>query len=199
MMTFLAGEITKMRNKLKEQRQELADSLEAIQTLAKYDELTGLMNRRAGLQLLNEYQTLLHRHKLKVWIALLDIDHFKKINDQYGHATGDQVLKCFAQAARQSLRTSDAIIRWGGEEFLVVMLDETDTPPVSGLERLRTSLNQIPCPDGKDGPTALNFSAGVTLLAPEDSLDAALERADQALYRAKEQGRGRTLCASPGL
>lgn len=199
MMTFLAGEITKMRNKLKEQRQELADSLEAIQTLAKYDELTGLMNRRAGLQLLSEYQTLLHRHKLKVWIALLDIDHFKKINDQYGHATGDQVLKCFAQAARQSLRTSDAIIRWGGEEFLVVMLDETDTPPVSGLERLRTSLNQIPCPDGKDGPTALNFSAGVTLLAPEDSLDAALDRADQALYRAKEQGRGRTLCASPGL
>lgn len=192
MMTYLASEITKMRNKLKAQRLELANSLEAIQTLAKYDELTGLMNRRAGLQLLTEYQNLLHRHRIKIWVALMDIDHFKKINDQYGHATGDQVLKCFAQQTRQSFRTSDAVIRWGGEEFLVVMLDESDTPPTIGLDRLRAALNQIKAPEAK-GPNSIHFSAGVTTLRSNETLDDALDRADQALYRAKEEGRGRTI------
>lgn len=192
MMTYLANEITKMRNKLKAQRLELADSLEAIQTLAKYDELTGLMNRRAGLQLLNEYQSLLHRHRIKIWLALVDLDHFKKINDQYGHAAGDQVLKCFADLTRKSLRTSDAIIRWGGEEFLIVMLDDSDAPPTIGLDRLRASLSQVKAL-GTKGPDSIHFSAGLTALTSDETLDEALDRADQALYRAKEEGRGRTI------
>lgn len=105
---------------------------------------------------------------------------------------GDQVLKRFADLTRQSLRTSDAIIRWGGEEFLIVLLDESDTPPTMGLDRLRVSLSQVKEPEEK-GPDRIHFSAGLTSLASNETLDEALDRADQALYRAKEEGRGRTI------
>ncbi|MCY1412808.1 Diguanylate cyclase DgcM [compost metagenome] len=125
-------------------------------------------------------------------LALVDLDHFKRINDHYGHATGDQVLQAFAAVAGACLREGDVLARYGGEEFVLMLLD-CDADRLSACcERLRVSFSS----SEPIGLSALNLSlsVGMTLLVQGDDLDDALQRADQALYKAKRDGRNR--CAA---
>lgn len=160
-----------------------------LAALANVDALTGLPNRRYAAQLASDELARAAANGQALTLALIDLDHFKIINDQSGHAAGDQVLKEFAQVARESLRASDTFGRWGGEEFLVVMPDTTLDVAMAVVERLRTRALAIAIPSSTSG-LRVSLSAGLaTNEAGAHSLDVLVARADAALYRAKSDGR----------
>jgi diguanylate cyclase (GGDEF)-like protein len=159
--------------------------------LAMRDDLTGLPNRRSIL----EFARLQFRGRRAAdtgfVLALMDIDHFKSVNDQFGHSVGDEVLKAFAQAGLKALRAEDRLGRFGGEEFVLVMpgFDLARVPAV--FQRLRESVQRLEAP-GWPGDRALTFSMGATMARDTDpDLDEVIKRADEALYRAKNNGRDR--------
>jgi diguanylate cyclase (GGDEF)-like protein len=123
-------------------------------------------------------------------IAILDLDHFKSINDRCGHATGDHVLKEFARVSRGSLRAGDILGRWGGEEFLLILPDTTLDAALASVERLRALALAIQVPGTDNEPLHVTFSAGLATTADgARSLDEIIARADAALYEAKNEGR----------
>jgi diguanylate cyclase (GGDEF)-like protein len=157
--------------------------------LASQDALTGLPNRRRTAELAVAALQAASDTRQPLTIALIDMDHFKIINDRCGHATGDFVLKEFAQAGREALRESDILGRWGGEEFLLVMPETPLELALSSLERLRTLVFGIPLPSAGSG-LRVSISAGLaTNDAGARSLDELIARADAALYMAKNEGR----------
>ena len=159
--------------------------------LAGEDSLTGLPNRRQTAHLTESALAGVARRGQVLTLALLDLDHFKRINDQCGHAEGDRVLQEFARRARLEVRTGDILGRWGGEEFLLVMSDCTLDQGLNTLERLRASVAAIKLPDAM-GASRLTLSAGLTTNEDDvHSLAALVARADQALYEAKHGGRNR--------
>jgi diguanylate cyclase (GGDEF)-like protein len=170
----------------------LRGMMRQLEDLVATDELTGLFNRRHFLRLASRELMLLNngaRHGM----ALIDLDHFKRINDMHGHAAGDQVLQAFAEVAASCLREGDILARYGGEEFVLLLPNCDSAHLVACCERLRRAFaGSTPLGDKVDG---LSLSAGMTLLAPGDDLDDALQRADQALYRAKRGGRNRCAAA----
>ena len=186
--------IQRIRAKLQQQREALAQALEVNRELATRDELTGLLNRRAMLDLM----ALEHRRSLRsgrpLLLAQLDIDHFKPINDQHGHATGDRALQAFASTVRASVRDTDVLARWGGEEF-VLMLTDTSADQARGLlERIRQAVQALEIAHSA-GSLQLTVSIGLAQHLPGDTVEHTLERADQALYRAKALGRNRVVVA----
>lgn len=193
----LAAQLSVMRNRLKLQRNELAAALERIQELATRDELTKLFNRRHMNEILAQHQRRLVRSgHHRFCLAILDLDHFKQINNTFGHAGGDEVLCRFAQVAQEVLRTTDVLARWGGEEFLVLLTDTTPEQGVRGIERLRERLAEVPALSS-DPARRIAFSAGVASFQVGETIEACIERADKALYRAKGAGRKRIyLCDS---
>jgi len=172
---------------------------EQLDKVSRTDELTGLANRRHGSQRLKEEiaRTVRYGHGLAV--CLLDVDHFKKVNDSHGHQAGDEVLVEVARRLRAVTRDSDCVIRWGGEEFLVVF-PETDVPEASGIVgrfRIEMSGTSIPVLDGSE-ELVVTISGGVAEHEEGDTLEGLVARADAALYRAKETGRNRLLLARAG-
>lgn len=170
----------------------LRGMMRQLEDLVATDELTGLFNRRHFLRLASrELQALRagHTHGL----ALIDLDHFKRINDVHGHAAGDAVLQGFAQVAAACLREGDVLARYGGEEFVLLMLDSDAERLTLCCERLRLAFAATPPAEG--GVTSLSLCAGMTLLTEGDRLDDALHRADNALYQAKRAGRNRCVAA----
>jgi diguanylate cyclase (GGDEF)-like protein len=157
--------------------------------LAAGDELTGIPNRRHILELA---RTILadRRSRGRLWIALLDIDHFKRVNDTYGHAVGDAALRIFAQNCREHLREHDHVGRFGGEEFLLLVEGGSDAALAAIFERLRAGLLAKPVP-GMASTERLSFSMGGGWVSELSDLDAAIARVDAALYRAKHAGRDR--------
>jgi diguanylate cyclase (GGDEF)-like protein len=161
-----------------------------LHLLATRDELTRVHNRRHLSALLEQQRAQHARSGVPLCIALLDIDHFKSINDRHGHATGDAVLQRFASVSAQTLRDADLLGRWGGEEFLVALPGTSADQAEQVLNRLRQALNAADFTDlGSD--LHPSFSAGLVLLGPDEPVCAAIERADQAMYRAKSAGRNR--------
>jgi diguanylate cyclase (GGDEF)-like protein len=165
--------------------------------LAQLDPLTGLNNRRAFYDITAPLWSNAVRHAHATAVLLLDIDHFKQINDTHGHAQGDAVLKALAAVLRQSVRQGDVLARWGGEEF-IVFLPETRLPQAISLaERLRVAISEVrvAC---ESGAIALTASVGVAQLDERHAtLDALIGSADEALYQAKEQGRNRVAGGPP--
>jgi diguanylate cyclase (GGDEF)-like protein len=157
--------------------------------LASQDGLTGLLNRRRTAELATEELAAAAASDAPLTIAIIDMDHFKFINDRCGHATGDYVLREFARLGREAMRTQDMLGRWGGEEFLLIMPDATLEVAIATLERLRTLVFGINLPASGAG-LRVSMSAG---LATRDvqvrSLDELIARADAALYVAKNEGR----------
>lgn len=194
-ITSLAAQLNTLHHKLESQKNELAHALTRIQVLATRDELTGLFNRRHMLEVLNQHQKRLDRsghHQFH--LALLDIDHFKRINDTYGHNVGDDVLQRFAQVIESTLRETDILARWGGEEFLLLINDTHAELAKVALERTRTALSQAPLlPEHPE--IVITFSAGLTGYEEGERLHDCIERADGALYQAKKQGRNRIVLA----
>jgi diguanylate cyclase (GGDEF)-like protein len=162
--------------------------------VAERDELTRLPNRRKILAVAEqEFAQARRRHSTLV-VGVLDIDHFKRINDQHGHDGGDRVLRAFGGAATVALRGTDSLGRWGGEEFLLLLPDCPMDAACQVAERLRDSLATFPVPADTGAPLRFSVSIGLATAGPDDSnLLAVLQRADMALYAAKAQGRNRVV------
>ena len=159
--------------------------------LAMRDDLTGLPNRRSILEFARNQLRTSRMENIRMCLALIDIDHFKAINDECGHAVGDAVLSAFAEICSHQLRSIDRLGRYGGEEFLLITpgSDLTQMPQV--FTRLRNAIQHIDIP-GLPSGRALTFSMGaVEVTGPADDLDRLIKRADDALYRAKQGGRDR--------
>ncbi len=192
-ISSLAAQLSSLRSRLQAQKDELANALVRIQILATRDDLTGLLNRRHMIEVLGQHRKRLDRtghHRF--CLALLDIDHFKRINDTHGHGVGDEVLRGFAAAVQRALRDTDVLARWGGEEFLVLLNDTSPELANMGLERARTLLNETCLVMGLPEVKA-TFSAGLTPYDDNEPLDVCIDRADRALYLAKASGRNCTV------
>lgn len=191
-VSLLVGRLARIRQRLAAQKRELAHALDKLQAMAMRDDLTGLLNRRHMQALLEQEVQRCQRSGSSFCVALLDIDHFKRINDQHGHAAGDEVLRAFAQQSVGAIRNSDLLARWGGEEF-VVMLPDTHMPPaVAGIERLREQVQALKVVVGAT-ELGVTVSAGLTQHKADETLTQTLERADRLLYEAKHQGRDRVV------
>jgi diguanylate cyclase (GGDEF)-like protein len=189
---LLSGEMSKLRSRTKRQKRELSDALDTIRVLATVDELTSLINRRHMNEVLEREE---RRHAAAAaCIALIDIDFFKQVNDQFGHATGDAVLRLFSAAARASLRTNDVLARWGGEEFLLLLPDAALEDARAVLRRMAEHVQAMTVPGLDD--RRITFSAGLARRRAGEPFADAISRADKALYQAKEAGRDRIVLAA---
>lgn len=194
-LIFSGYQISAWRNRLAAQRRELKATLEQVERMAAVDQLTGLYNRRHMQDKLEVTVQRCERYGEGFTVVLLDMDHFKRINDQHGHRIGDEALTGFALAANMVLRETDTLSRWGGEEFLILLPNTTEDKAGVAVERLRRRLVDMPiCASMPD--LRIQFSAGVQAHSRADSLSKTLERADQALYQAKANGRNQTVVAS---
>lgn len=183
-----------LRTRLQRQRLALSRALEEHRTLASRDPLTGLLNRRSMLELLDLEQRRCQRGQRSMAIAMLDLDHFKRINDSYGHAMGDLALQCFGRTVRQTLRGSDVLARWGGEEFVLLLSDVDAGTAHTLLERVGRAIANVSVPGAPAG-LQMTVSAGLTLHLPGEPVENTLQRADEALYQAKSQGRNQVVRA----
>ncbi len=167
--------------------------------VSELDPLTGLSNRATMMDELEVEADRSLRSGARLCLALTDIDHFKKVNDTYGHAAGDEVLSVTASRFIACLRPYDSIYRYGGEEFLVALPNANTGTAISVLERLRTNLCRRPVvlEDGRELDVSASF--GLAMLWDGLDLKQVIERADQALYKAKQEGRNRVVPWSNAL
>ena len=191
-ISSLSSRLSTMRTRLKTQKIALEQALAHIKEMAARDELTGLPNRRRMMTLLQEHATRHARGGPRFYVCIIDLDHFKNINDTYGHAAGDAVLRAFAAQAQVVLRTTDMIGRWGGEEFLLLLPESPPGEPTLAVARLRESLADMPASQSLP-EVRVRFSAGFARYEEGEPIDQAIERADRALYAAKSAGRNRSV------
>ena len=191
-MSQLGYEISLLRNRLRRRNVELQRAVEHVETLAVTDHLTGLFNRRYIEHVLKRQKSLADRGVYHFAVALLDLDHFKQINDDTGHATGDAVLVRIGNLIAKNLRTPDYLARYGGEEFLLVMPMADRAQAQESAERVRAIIAEADCSDIADD-IRVTASLGVAGYRAGESLDDLLARADRRLYRAKKEGRNRVV------
>jgi diguanylate cyclase (GGDEF)-like protein len=179
-----------LRKKLYKRGVELNEAYKRIEELAELDELTGSFNRRCIMRMLDDEIARAHRGKTPCSIALIDLDWFKRINDAFGHPTGDEVLRAFAITMFANIRTIDRFGRYGGEEFLLVLPDTPGDEAARILDRLRAIIADLDWSAFSPG-MRVTISAGIAMLNPNETPDTFLARADSALYAAKARGRNR--------
>jgi len=175
---------------------QLTQAQEALRTQALYDPLTGLMNRRALFDVLDKELSRAARSNRPLAVVMVDLDHFKALNDTRGHQAGDEALREAARRMQRALRAHDTLGRYGGEEFLALIPGCTHAEATSAAERMRRSIGDTPVLlDGK--PVAVTASLGVATSDMAAKGSDLIELADAALYRAKESGRNRVVVAAP--
>lgn len=163
-----------------------------LERLAATDTLTGLYNRRQMLTVFEQEQAKLRRNQRHLSIVMMDIDNFKKLNDQFGHECGDNALKAIAACFQQTLRTQDHVARWGGEEFLM-LLPETDLKGAQVLaEKMRELASQIPI-TAHNQDIHITITSGVGELLPDEDLEKCLSRIDQGLLAGKRAGKNQVV------
>jgi diguanylate cyclase len=194
-LSLLSARLTRLRERTRRQRHELSLALARIQELATRDELTGLVNRRHMSHLLERERQRGVRSGRGFSLAMVDIDHFKAVNDHYGHPVGDEVLRTFSHHAPQALRGTDIVSRWGGEEFVLLLPEASLGSARIGVERLCGRVAATPMTHLSGVPIRVTVSVGLTEHIAGESVTQTLERADRALYEAKAQGRNRTVVA----
>ena len=191
-MQRMVAEREMLHTSLLSYQRELEGQNEALAIQASHDHLTGLLNRGGLDRLKADARAGRVRFSGPYAVAVLDIDHFKRINDGFGHATGDSVLKVVAEEIRRGIRGGDVAARYGGEEFLVFLPESQLEPAVMVVERIRAAVSAR-----VDLPAPVTLSAGVAVgLVGRDVVETVFQRADQALYRAKHNGRNRVEVSS---
>ncbi|MBR0798471.1 GGDEF domain-containing protein [Bradyrhizobium jicamae] len=191
---FLGIFSSSMQQSLYQSGVKLKEAYRRIEELAELDELTGAFNRRCIMRMLEEEIARCERSGSTSAIALIDLDHFKRINDTYGHPIGDEALRTFAISMFANIRSIDRFGRYGGEEFLLVLPDLSQEDAGRALERLRRIIADLDWSAFSPG-MQVTISAGVTTLRPNETSDTLLARADRALYTAKARGRNRIASA----
>lgn len=179
---------------MEQEAQGYREHLEVQRQKALIDPLTGLPNRAAWSERLDQEVNTWHQRGNNLSLAMLDLDHFKRINDGYGHLAGDKVLKIIANVLRKRLRSTDFIARFGGEEFVLLMPNSSLTDALAAGEVLRAAIEACPF-HFKGEPVTITVSMGVAQFQPGERSDLALKRADEALYRAKAAGRNQVQAA----
>ena len=183
-----------LRKKLYRSGVKLREAYKRIEELAELDELTGSFNRRCIMRMLDDEIARAHRVNAPCSIALIDLDWFKRVNDAFGHPTGDEVLRTFAITLFANIRNIDRFGRYGGEEFLLVLPDTGSEAAAPILDRLRAIIADLDWSAFSPGMT-VTISAGLATLAADENPDTLLARADSALYAAKARGRNRIASA----
>jgi diguanylate cyclase (GGDEF)-like protein len=174
---------------------EASIRLEGIEESARRDDLTGVYNRRALIIAMEEAKQWADAAQEPLSICVLDLDRFKRYNDEFDHLTGDQVLRTFARAVQGGLRSTDVFGRYGGEEFVHVLRHSNVAGAMADAERLRERISELDIPVARS-TGRLTVSIGVAQYKPGEPIIETFARADEALYRAKERGRNRVECES---
>jgi diguanylate cyclase (GGDEF)-like protein len=187
---FLGIFSSAMKASLYQSGLKLKEAYKRIEELAELDELTGSFNRRCIMRMLDEEIARASRSGQPCSVALIDLDHFKRVNDTYGHPTGDEVLRTFAITMFANIRNVDRFGRYGGEEFLLVLPGMANDGAARAMDRLRAIVADLDWSAFSSG-MKVTLSAGVATLRPDENTDSFLARADSALYTAKAQGRNR--------
>lgn len=189
--SFVGGYIGRLRRRLAQSNAKLMGMLRKLEELATTDELTGLINRREMFRILERERKMADRTGVPFCVCLLDLDHFKEINDQYGHQKGDELLVLFAKIVQDELRAIDSLARYGGEEFLIILPQSRLSEAMTCARRVRSLVEGIET-------AALGMEQGLTVsigvseyLPPHDTIQALIARSDKALYLAKQRGRNR--------
>lgn len=170
---------------------QLSDELTRVRLLSLTDELTGLPNRRAFLRRIEDEVARVQRYGFPLSLALIDLDHFKQVNDRFGHAGGDEVLKIYSRDILSIFRHHDLVARYGGEEFAVLLPNTDAEGSLRALTKVRKRALETRWQPDDELVAIPTFSAGVSLYKPGETASAFIERADKALYRAKRLGRNR--------
>lgn len=189
---LLSVQSNDLRRRLSESRGKLAASLEHVQQLASHDELTRVLNRRSLIARLEQERSRAERTGVPFSVALIDLDRFKLVNDNHGHAVGDEVLKAFAATVQATMRDTDVFGRYGGEEFLLVLTATAPAAALHGLERIRAALPKFDW-NGIAPGLRMTASMGVAGLRRGETVAQLLNRADTAMYEAKRGGRDRVV------
>ena len=171
----------------------VSTKLEDIEERARRDDLTGVYNRRALLVAMEQSKLRADASKEPLSICMIDLDLFKRYNDEFDHLTGDHVLKTFAQFVQQSLRGTDVFGRYGGEDFVQILRNTTLTGAMADAERLRERVSALEIP-GTPTIGRLTVSIGVAQYEPGEAIIRTFARADEAMYKAKGRGRNRVEC-----
>ncbi|EKF72954.1 diguanylate cyclase [Alcanivorax hongdengensis A-11-3] len=188
---YIGGYIHNLQVRVREQRESLKDAHDRLTAIAVRDDLTGLYNRRHFLERLDEELALSDRKNTALHLAIIDLDHFKQVNDRYGHQAGDEVLRRFADIAQATLRRSDLLARYGGEEFVVLFPQSSGEECMAALERLRRQIAGQRYEFAPDLSTT--FSAGLVDYRRGETAAQLGKRADMALYEAKGAGRNQVV------
>ncbi len=201
--SWVGGYIAKLRDKVKDKNRELESrntdlekALLRIEELAMRDELTGVFNRRYLMETINNEKLRSERSGAVFSLCILDVDHFKKVNDTHGHQAGDEVLKAVAAAASEALRQTDYFGRYGGEEFALVLTGTMAEGALITAERVRTRIEALRF-DAIAVGLKVTVSIGIADSRAREDTALTFKRADEALYRAKEGGRNRCIIAGP--
>lgn len=180
-LALLLQKVAKVEEELGLQKREL----ERLEKFATYDSLTSVYNRRVITELLEAEISKFHRSEVPLSVGLVDIDHFKFFNDNYGHAFGDRIIQEIVISITEDLRQEDIVGRWGGEEFLIVWTGTDLESATCVANRIKNKISSSKI----DGKLDVTVSIGVAQVSESDDLDSLIERADKNLYVAKDSGR----------
>jgi len=188
-----ADRVTSLHRQLADQQTELEQLNGRLAGIARKDSLTGLRNRRALDEDIDHLEVQVSRYGAWYCMALFDIDNFKAYNDTHGHLAGDQILQAVASQLKVQARGGDAVYRYGGEEFLCILPEQSITSGIVTAQRMRIGQEELAIPHLGSSSGVLTISAGVAALDPRDPTPATavLKQADEALYQAKRLGRNR--------
>lgn len=179
-----------LRSRLRDSRRRLAATLDQVQRLISHDELTRTLNRRSLVARLGEEVSRSERSGASFSLALMDLDHFKSVNDTHGHAAGDEVLRDFAVTVHDAMRQTDVFGRYGGEEFLLILTGSAAAAAREAAERIRVAVGARDWSAAAPG-LGVTVSVGIAEFRKGDNIEQILKRADNALYQAKHAGRNR--------
>ncbi len=177
---------------IEDDNQQLNEELDRVRLLSLTDELTSLPNRRAFMRRLEDEVSRVQRHGYPLGLVLMDLDHFKSINDLRGHAAGDEVLRSYSKEILSIFRHHDLVARYGGEEFAVILPNTKQEGVIAALNKVRQRVEEVAELRGSETFELPTFSAGVAEFRPGETPSTLIERADSALYAAKRKGRNCT-------